>query len=205
MKDGAEAVRKVQEAFSLKRVNASKEKWMKDDRKLAQSMRKPQVTKIRIFGVSRLTGELALITRRACPTCGVFYPDDNAWCKTCDWKQLTEGWTSGNADYDKVIRESQEKGRHKNWHGYHCLRWIPWKRLQNMMEISKGSFGSIFAADFVDGRYKFTIDNGEDTDGSYIIHNWVTCRVIIKVFANNEATFLKEVFNLMRMLNIVDI
>ena len=107
---------------------------------------------------------------------------------------MTEGWTSGNSEYDKVIRESQENGYHRNWHGYHCLRWIPWNRLQNRVEISKGSFGSIFAADFVDGQYKYTTD---DADREYIIHNWVTCRIVVKLFPktsdNDDGNFLKEV------------
>jgi len=65
-----------------------------------------------------------------------------------------------------------------------------------MVEISKGSFGSIFAADFVDGQYQFTTD---DADSEYIIHNWVTCRVIVKLFPktsdNDDGNFLKEVLD----------
>src|SRR6185295_10525995 len=174
-------------------------KWMKEDPELKFFLNKESYapTKSRVFGLSRLdsTGELALVSRRACHSCGVSYPDDNAWCKDCDWKQVAEGWTSGNSEYDKIIRESQENGYHRNWHGYHCLRWIPWKRLQNRVEISKGSFGSIFAADFVDGQYKYTTD---DADSEYIIHNWVTCRVIVKLFPkmsdDSDGNFLKEVF-----------
>ena len=174
---------------------------MRDDPELQDLLSKEswKPTKSRVFGLSRLdsTGELAIVSRRACHSCGIFYPNDNAWCKDCDGKQTTEGWTSGNSEYDKVIRESQENAYNRDWHGYHCLRWIPWNRLQNMVEISRGSFGSIFAADFVDGQYKFTTD---DADSEYIIHNWVTCRVIVKLFPktsdNDDGNFLKEVLDL---------
>ena len=78
--------------FACNRADALKKKWMIQDPELANFLNRESwdPTKSRVFGLSKLdsTGELAIVSRRACHSCGVFYPDDNAWCKYCDWKQV---------------------------------------------------------------------------------------------------------------------
>ena len=183
------------------RVKFSDAVWRQDSNKIRQQLEAEEFhpTRIRVFGLSRLdsNGQIVLITRRACPTCGVFYPDNNEWCNVCDRKRLTEGWTSGKSEYDKIIHDSQEKASHQNWHGYHCLRWIPDDQLKNLVEIAQGPFGKLYVADFVNGLYACTFKEDENADNSFITHKWITRRVVVKTFADtpeSEAIFLQEVF-----------
>ena len=40
-------------------------------------------------------------------------------CDECDRKELMEGWTTGNASYDAIIRNTQGKA---DKHDFMCLR-----------------------------------------------------------------------------------
>ena len=95
-----------------------------------------------LFGISRIeaTGAYASVSHGFCSTCGKIFPNKDFWCDECDKKELTEGWTTGNASYDAIIRNTQEKA---NKHNFVCLRWI---RLDNLVEIvmGKGGFGKVY-------------------------------------------------------------
>ncbi|GBC05833.1 hypothetical protein RclHR1_06460004 [Rhizophagus clarus] len=88
------------------------------------------------------------MSRNRCIRCSNYIGIDS-WCEKCDPKQLKEGWTSGNEKYDAIIRETQE---HAARHGYPCLKWIPFESLANLVKVRDGDFGTIYVADWVDGR-----------------------------------------------------
>ena len=132
------------------------------------------------------------MSRRACYSCGVSYPDDNAWCKTVTGSKWPR---DGQVEIQNMIKSYAS---HRRTDIIETGDTIVFDGFLGIgFEISKGSFGSIFAADFVDGQYKYTTD---DADSEYIIHNWVTCRVIVKLFPktsdNDDGYFLKEVIDL---------
>jgi len=91
--------------------------------------------RFRLLGVSRQesTGNLVLVAEKFCNTCGGLFPgDDGPWCDKCNIKQLMEGWTTGNAEYDATI---------------------PSRQLQNLNELTKGEFGTIYVAYWTKGEY----------------------------------------------------
>src|SRR6185312_7616036 len=103
-------------------------------------------------------GAYALVSHGFCSTCGKIFPNKNFWCDECDRKELMEGWTTGIANYDVVIRNTQEKA---NKHDYVCLRWIQPACLDSLVEIGQGGFGKIYAANWIDGKY-VGVDFGDD-------------------------------------------
>jgi len=97
-----------------------------------------------------------------CYSCGDKIYSKKGWCRNgCDYKQLMEGWTTGNADYDKIIKRN-EIGRE---YDDSYLRWIPWNRLENLVEIIKGEFCVVYKASFKDGAPAFEFD---EVDIQYI-------------------------------------
>ncbi|RHZ88237.1 hypothetical protein Glove_25g5 [Diversispora epigaea] len=131
-----------------------------------------------------------------CPTCdgnltswdyrnGALY---NFWCNTCESKSLQENfvnWTSGNKDIDKLIHDSQLNI------GYNMsyLEWIPFDRIENLQEIGKGGFATVYSATWVDGP------RGQWNNET---KNWDRCgprKVAVKWFhnsANISTEFLNE-------------
>ncbi|KAF0430122.1 serine/threonine protein kinase [Gigaspora margarita] len=105
-------------------------------------------------------------------------------CNDCDRKQLIEGWTSGNTEFDQIIKETQQ-----NISGFDgpCLKWI-W------VEIGKGEYGTAYSTQWIGA--KFTEIE------THVVSHKVTpifneMKVAIKVF-NDEKDFLNEI----RPLNI---
>ena len=126
-----------------------------------------------------------------CYSCGDKIYSKKGWCRNgCDYKQLMEGWTTGNADYDKIIKRN-EIGRE---YDDSYLRWIPWNRLENLVEIIKGEFCVVYKASFKDGQFESV---HFEPSGKRVI-NWKPLRVEVKVMnsgSNAEEEFFHEVSN----------
>ncbi|CAG8610680.1 4518_t:CDS:10, partial [Racocetra persica] len=106
------------------------------------------------------------------------------WYIQCGCKLVMEGWTSGNAKYDKIIKETQEG---IDWHGYPCLKWIPEEHLKNIIEIGKYKFGTFLSADWVNGDYdSFQIDRN-----GILVYKYKSKKCRIKVF-NKDDDFLAD-------------
>ena len=72
------------------------------------------------------------------------------WCKRCNAKRFQqnfEKWTSGNVDIDKFIQDTQLSANHP----YQVLEWIPYDRFYDIEYISKGGFGKVYRANWIDG------------------------------------------------------
>jgi len=110
-------------------------------------------------------------------------------CDECDRKELMEGWTTGNASYDAIIRNTQGKA---DKHDFMCLRWIQPDRLDNLVEIGKGGFGKVYVADWIDGKY-VGVDFG--ADGRRIVRREPRKVAVKLLFDRNgiEDDFLQEV------------
>ena len=94
-----------------------------------------------------------------CPTCNR-YNTYYSWCRSCDPKLLTEGWTSGNETLDELIKSTQLKATGYWNDGY--LQWIPYNDLTNIEKISEGGFATISKATWLNG-YKSIIYHNKKT------------------------------------------
>ncbi|CAG8439159.1 12771_t:CDS:2 [Funneliformis mosseae] len=81
---------------------------------------------------------------------------EKLWCKECDPWCMIEGWTSGNSDIDKFIKDTMYHTR--NVKGYpRFLEWVPFDRITDIEEIGEGGFAKVYSAtwiDFQSGFYK---------------------------------------------------
>ncbi|POG76774.1 kinase-like domain-containing protein, partial [Rhizophagus irregularis DAOM 181602=DAOM 197198] len=86
------------------------------------------------------------------------------WCKECDPFRIMEGWTSGNSDIDKFIKDTMCKP--KNWsrkYSYLFLEWVPFDRFTDIKEIGEGGFAKVYSATWIDGKLEYY----ENDDGSW--------------------------------------
>ncbi|RIB24351.1 kinase-like domain-containing protein [Gigaspora rosea] len=116
-----------------------------------------------------------------------------AWCQTCDPDITIQEWTSENEDIDYVMKEFQLKAN-----TYDCvIEFISFNRLDNIKEIGKGGFSTVFSATWLDGIRK--IDN--DDYGNRIRARKQSSVVALKTLSSSEKTplcFLKEFINHMK-------
>ena len=87
-----------------------------------------------------------------CRRCNKIYTDTfYRWCKPCQTKDLKENfanWTSENEKIDNFIQEIQIK---INKYDDIIFEWIPYNQFDNIKEIGKGGFSTIFSAIWRDG------------------------------------------------------
>src|SRR4051812_23590280 len=71
------------------------------------------------------------------------------WCEPCTstrFKNDFDKWTSGNETIDKFIQEAQQNA------DYHkIIEWIPYDRFQDIKQITKGGYSTIYHAMWIDG------------------------------------------------------
>ena len=78
--------------------------------------------------------------------------NEELWCKKCDPLRIIEGWTSGNSDIDKFIkdtmyaRKARKGGRYEEF-----LEWVPFGRFTDIKQISEGGFSKVYSAIWLDG------------------------------------------------------
>ncbi|CAG8779617.1 5259_t:CDS:1, partial [Ambispora leptoticha] len=68
-------------------------------------------------------------------------------------------WTSGNHHLDEYIKETQAEND-ECWGGAY-LEWIPYDEFKNISQIGKGGFGTVYSADWTNGRLvaRYSPDN----------------------------------------------
>ncbi|POG65766.1 uncharacterized protein OCT59_017761 [Rhizophagus irregularis] len=81
------------------------------------------------------------------------------WCKECDPHRMIEGWTSGNNDVDKFIKDTIYDARNDTW--YKFLEWVPFDRFEDVKEIGVGGFAKVYSATWIDGKAEYTRQDGE--------------------------------------------
>ncbi|RIB17132.1 hypothetical protein C2G38_2188192 [Gigaspora rosea] len=98
-----------------------------------------------IINTQRIVGRLKSYGK--CECCNQ-YNTSEAWCQTYDPHREIQGWSSGDKDIDKCIKEFQ-----LNALAYtKAIEWIPFDRLDNLRFIAKGEFGTLYFANWVDGN-----------------------------------------------------
>ena len=132
------------------------------------------------------------------------------WCKECDPFYIIEGWTSGNFDIDKFIKDSMYNARnytsdrfikdsiysmyiskkvrkHQNF-----LEWIPFDRLIVIEQIGEGGFSEVYSAIWIDGISKYI----KQAYGSWEKSDSKPIKVALKRLNGSQdmsATYLNEV------------
>ena len=129
-----------------------------------------------------------ILQDKFCKKCGKMV---YGWCKPCQIDNLRgnfTNWTSENEKIDNFIQEMQLKIRSQ--HDV-VFEWIPYNRFDNIEEISKGDFATIYSAIWQNGPLYYNKDKSEYTRKS-------DKKVLLRCLQNlqnltNE--FLNEVWN----------
>ncbi|EXX57726.1 Mkk2p [Rhizophagus irregularis DAOM 197198w] len=91
-----------------------------------------------------------------CKECGEIYTVKwEKWCKPCQingLKQNFVNWTSGNEKIDSFIQKTQLK---INYYYDIIVEWIPYDQFDNIKEIGKGGFATVYSAIWKDGPLKY--------------------------------------------------
>src|SRR6185437_4377776 len=75
---------------------------------------------------------------------------EELWCKKCDPRRMIEGWTSGNSDIDKLIKDSIYDARDNDYDEF--LEWVPFDRFEDIKQIGVGGFAKVYSATWIDGE-----------------------------------------------------
>ncbi|UZO25505.1 uncharacterized protein OCT59_017770 [Rhizophagus irregularis] len=68
------------------------------------------------------------------------------WCKECDPHRMIEGWTSGNNEIDKFIKDTMYKRKNDKF-----LEWVPFDKFKDINQIGEGGFSKVYSATWIDG------------------------------------------------------
>src|ERR1051325_3069581 len=83
-----------------------------------------------------------------CSNCNKPFTEE-LWCKKCDPYKIIEGWTSGNSDIDKIIKDSMYNAIAIT--GEEFLEWVPFDRFTDIKQIGEGGFAKVYSATWIDG------------------------------------------------------
>jgi hypothetical protein len=98
------------------------------------------------------------INHKNCSYCNTPFTEE-LWCKECDPFRMIEGWTSGNYDIDKFIKDTiydARKFTHKIF-----LEWVPFDRFKDIKQIGEGGFAKVYSAIWIDGKAEYARENSE--------------------------------------------
>ena len=92
-----------------------------------------------------------------CEKCDKMYTDvDYEWCKLCRINNFKTNWTSGSEKIDDSIKKKQIK-INSPWNK--VFEWIPYDQFNDIKEIGKSSFSTVYSAIWKDGPLNY--DNKE--------------------------------------------
>ena len=115
------------------------------------------------------------------------------WCQLCNSKffqQNFKNWTSGNSDVDKLIQESQLNAKNR----YEILEWIEYDRFEDIEYITKGGFGKVYKANWMDG---YILNWNYETNQWYRDRN----RMVALKCLNNSKDITLEFLNEVNITN----
>ena len=117
---------------------------------------------------------------------------EGLWCKECDPFRMIEGWTSGNLDIDKFIKDTMFKARNKE--PSRLLEWVPFDRFTDIKQIGEGGFAKVYTAIWIDGKTDFE----QCDDGSWKKRKPKPMKKValkrLNESQNMSAEFLNEVY-----------
>ena len=84
----------------------------------------------------------------SCSYCNKTFTEELV-CDDCDPKGIMEGWTSGNPDIDKFIKDTIYNARYNNYKYF--LEWVPFDRFTDIEQIGEGGFAKVYSATWING------------------------------------------------------
>jgi serine/threonine protein kinase len=66
---------------------------------------------------------------------------------------MIEGWTSGNHDIDKFMKDTIYNV--KNSLDKRFLEWVPYDRFKDIKQIGEGGFAKVYSATWIDGKARY--------------------------------------------------
>jgi hypothetical protein len=85
------------------------------------------------------------INHKNCSYCNKPFTEE-LWCKECDPHRMIEGWTSGNNEIDKFIKDTMYKRKNDKF-----LEWVPFDKFKDINQIGEGGFSKVYSATWIDG------------------------------------------------------
>src|ERR1041385_3796489 len=101
----------------------------------------PLQTEFNKLNISDGDSHPIIINHRNCSYCNKPFSED-LWCKECDPFRMIEGWTSGNPDIDKFIKDTIYNKKYRNGR-YLFLEWVPFDRFEDIKQIGEGGFAKV--------------------------------------------------------------
>ena len=124
---------------------------------------------------------------------------EELWCKECDPGQMIEGWTSGNSDIDKFIKDTMYNAKPDSDGIIKFLEWVPFDRFTDIKEIGEGGFAKVYSATWIDGKAEYT----KQDDGSWKKEDPKPMKVALKMLngsQNISTEYLNEVYFILYFL-----
>ncbi|CAB4430525.1 unnamed protein product [Rhizophagus irregularis] len=128
------------------------------------------------------------ISNKNCSYCNKPFIEE-LWCKECDPRRMIEGWTSGNNDIDKFIKDTIYDGREYTYDK--ILEWVPFDRFKDVEQIGIGGFAKVYSATWIDGKAEYD----KQYDGSWKKNKPKPIKVALKRLngsGNMSAEYLNE-------------
>ena len=114
---------------------------------------------LKIYGISQnpdTKDYIIILQNDFCKGCGKVYTRISfKWCKPCQINNLRQNFVnriSGNERIDKLIYEMQLKI--ENYYDL-IFEWIPYNQFNNIKEIGKGGFATVYSAIWKDGPLEY--------------------------------------------------
>ncbi|GBB87621.1 hypothetical protein RclHR1_01410004 [Rhizophagus clarus] len=89
-------------------------------------------------------------SKSSCSYCNKPFIEE-LWCKECDPFGIMEGWTSGNPDIDKFLKDTMYKPKFD----FEFLEWVTFDRFTDIKEIGEGGFAKVYSATWIGGYSSF--------------------------------------------------
>ena len=96
------------------------------------------------------------VNNKNCSYCNKPFTEE-LWCEECDPFRMIEGWTSGNNDIDKFIKDTIYDARKSKYSSeVEFLEWVPFDRFEDIKQIGVGGFAEVYSATWIDGKAEHT-------------------------------------------------
>ncbi len=148
------------------------------------------------------------VSDKNCSYCNKQFTEE-LWCKNCDPFRIIKGWTSGNPDIDKFIRDTMYNARNHEYLSF--IEWVPFDRFTDIKQIGEGGFAKVYTAMWIDGPLDSRLEKRDD--GSWKRYDPELMKVALKRLdgsQNMSAEYFKEVnkkiffyFNILGMFVIM--
>ena len=94
-----------------------------------------------------------------CSHCNKQFTEE-LWCKDCDPFRIIEGWTSGNSNVDKFIKDTMYDAGDEG--SLIFLEWVPFNKFTDIKQIGEGGFAKVYSATWIDGPLSERLKKQDD-------------------------------------------